>query len=102
MQVPWDELRAYHAWAYLLDSYQKGSLGGTGKTWHWDALGDVPDGFEHLIVAGGLTPGNVAQMVTTLHPWGVDVSSGVERSPGRKEPADVAAFVERAKGVIHE
>jgi phosphoribosylanthranilate isomerase len=100
--VPWDELRDYDAWAYLLDSYEQGSLGGTGRTWRWDALGDAPAGFERLIVAGGLTPDNVAQVVRRLKPWAVDVSSGVERSPGRKDPARVAAFIQRAKGAGDE
>jgi len=52
---------------------------------------------KHLIAAGGLTPANVAEAIRTLRPRGVDVVSGVEAAPGRKDPAKVRAFVERAR-----
>jgi len=58
-RVPWEELSEYQAWAYLLDSYDPGKLGGTGHAWRWEMLGD-PQPDVRLIVAGGLTPDNVA------------------------------------------
>jgi phosphoribosylanthranilate isomerase len=51
----------------------------------------------HLIVAGGLTPQNVAHAIAQLRPWGVDVSSGIESSPGRKDPALLTRFIQNAR-----
>ena len=97
--VPWEELLAYDAWAYLLDSYHPQQAGGTGQHWAWDEmdLSAVPP--VRLIVAGGLTPDTVAEAVRRLHPWGVDVSSGVESRPGQKDPDRVRDFILRAKAV---
>lgn len=94
--VPWKELAAYEAWGYLLDSYDARRRGGTGQTWDWDLLrtdAEV-DVSERLIVAGGLTPDNVASVVREAQPWGVDVSSGVERRPGRKDHDKVRQFID--------
>jgi phosphoribosylanthranilate isomerase len=75
--------------AWLLDS---GS--GSGKTFDWQAvraqLGDLPGRF---IIAGGLNPENVGEAMRIFSPWGVDVVSGIEREPGRKDPAKLKAFV---------
>ncbi|HLW54862.1 MAG TPA: phosphoribosylanthranilate isomerase [Candidatus Angelobacter sp.] len=76
---------------WLLDS---GS--GSGKTFDWQAARDVVAGAGgriRLIVAGGLTPENVGEAITTFSPWGVDVVSGIEREPGRKDPEKMKAFV---------
>jgi phosphoribosylanthranilate isomerase len=84
----------------LLDSAAPGKAGGTGLTHNWSnaratkELVGIP-----LILAGGLTPGNVAQAVTEVDPWGVDVASGVEAAPGRKDPAKMKLFVQKAKGI---
>lgn len=98
-RVPWEELAAYEAWGYLLDSYDVRRRGGTGQTWDWDLLqADVEVEMPgRLIVAGGLTPDNVAMVVGGMRPWGVDVSSGVERCPGRKDHAKVERFVENVR-----
>jgi len=85
----------------LFDTAVEGKQGGTGQTWDWKlgkAAIELLQGHVRVIVAGGLTPVNVADAVRTLHPWGVDVSSGVEREPGKKDHEKVRAFVKAAKG----
>ncbi|MBX9579554.1 MAG: phosphoribosylanthranilate isomerase [Gemmataceae bacterium] len=82
--------------AVLVDSYVEGELGGTGHKAPWHLLAGFDPGVP-LILAGGLTPANVAEAITLVRPWGVDVASGVESAPGRKDPAKVAAFVRAAK-----
>lgn len=97
--VPWDELLAYPAWAYLLDSFHPQSAGGTGQAWNWDILEGAVLPAARLIIAGGLTPENVAEVVRRLKPWGVDVSSGVESRPGKKEPMKVRDFIRQVKAL---
>jgi len=96
--VDWASLAAYQAWAYVLDGHDPARMGGTGKTWDWNLAADRPEGFGRTLIAGGLTPDNVAEAIRLARPWGVDVSSGVESAPGRKDPERVARFIERAKG----
>jgi phosphoribosylanthranilate isomerase len=69
---------------------------GSGQLFDWSLAGEVPEG-KRLILAGGLDPDNVADAVKAVEPWGVDVSTGVERSPGKKDPIKVKRFVERAR-----
>lgn len=69
---------------------------GSGQVFDWSLAGEVPEGMR-LILAGGLDPENVAQAVKAVEPWGVDVSSGVERSPGKKDALQVKRFIERAR-----
>lgn len=78
--------------AVLLDTLVAGEAGGTGRAFAWADLGDVPE-VAPLIVAGGLTTGNVGSAVRALHPFAVDVSSGVESAPRRKDPDRIAAFI---------
>jgi phosphoribosylanthranilate isomerase len=92
--IDWDELASHRAWAYLLDSYDPKKLGGTGHAWDWELLRGARRTDLRLIIAGGLTPDNVPSLVRQLKPWGVDVSSGVEAAPGRKDPDKVARFIE--------
>ena len=84
----------------LIDAKVGDALGGTGITFNWDAaratLADAGSGLK-LIVAGGLRPENVGDAIRKLNPWGVDVASGVEQSPGRKSPEKLAAFIRAAR-----
>ncbi|MBM3948538.1 MAG: phosphoribosylanthranilate isomerase [SAR202 cluster bacterium] len=76
----------------LLDSYEPGHLGGTGRTFDWAVAREVAKSHE-VILAGGLTPENVGRAVETVHPWAVDVSSGVE-TDGVKDGAKIKAFAD--------
>jgi phosphoribosylanthranilate isomerase len=69
---------------------------GSGRVFDWALAGDAPDSLK-LILAGGLTPDNVGAAITEVQPWGVDVASGVERSPGRKDAIAVKRFIENAR-----
>jgi phosphoribosylanthranilate isomerase len=91
--------------AVLVDSCIAGKQGGTGLAFDWLA---ARDGFLQetphlrLIAAGGLRPENVREAIHTLRPWGVDVSSGVERSPGRKDASRILAFIRAARAAERE
>ena len=89
-------LSAYRVKAILLDAYVEGVAGGTGTTFDWDvAVGAKSWG--PIVLAGGLTPDNVGDAVGRVQPYGVDVSSGVESSPGVKDHAKVRAFIQNVK-----
>ena len=76
----------------LVDAYRPGVPGGTGETFDWDLL---PAGRDvRLVLSGGLTPENVADAITQVRPWAVDVSTGVESAPGVKDRAKMARFIE--------
>jgi phosphoribosylanthranilate isomerase len=86
----------------LLDSSNDESRGGTGRTFDWERVqpwAGIINSISKLIVAGGLRPGNVQEAIHLLHPWGVDVSSGVEREPGKKDPRKVRAFVQAVRAM---
>jgi phosphoribosylanthranilate isomerase len=84
--------------AVLVDSRTTKLLGGTGLRFDWKAArGSFVDSRLRLIAAGGLNPENVGAAIATLQPWGVDVASGVEASPGKKDAAKVRAFIENAR-----
>jgi phosphoribosylanthranilate isomerase len=86
--------------AVLVDSRTATAVGGTGISYDWDAAATLfRDASIRLIAAGGLTPANVEEAVKKLSPWGVDVASGVEARPGRKDPDKVKAFVRNARGI---
>ena len=90
------EMARYRASAYLLDAYVAGQPGGTGRTFDWQLVVRAARRFP-VLLAGGLTPDNVAQAVQSVRPWGVDVASGVEQSPGRKDAHEVRRFVSAVK-----
>ncbi|HSZ15469.1 MAG TPA: phosphoribosylanthranilate isomerase, partial [Terracidiphilus sp.] len=84
----------------LVDSRTATAVGGTGIAFDWAAARNSlfgPRQEQRMIAAGGLRPENVAEAIATLRPWGVDVSSGVEAAPGRKDPAKVQAFIANAR-----
>ncbi len=87
--------------AVLVDAYVAGQAGGTGQTIPNDLLNALalPD-LPRLILAGGLTPANVADRVAKVRPWMVDVAGGVESAPGWKDPALVSAFIRAARSQI--
>jgi phosphoribosylanthranilate isomerase len=86
----------YFPEAILVDAHVPGQLGGTGKTAPWQLLADFQPEVP-LILAGGLTPENVAEAVRIVRPYGVDVASGVEKSPGRKDPDKMKRFIDNAR-----
>lgn len=82
--------------AFLVDSGSGSKPGGTGKTFDWSKSGPVLKRIKargNVVAAGGLTPENVSMALSILKPWGVDVVSGVEARPGKKDPEKVRAFV---------
>jgi phosphoribosylanthranilate isomerase len=81
----------------MLDAYDPHVYGGTGKTADWSTAAAIARQSPGLLLAGGLTAENVADAVATVRPWGVDVSSGVERAPGLKDHTKVRRFIENAK-----
>jgi phosphoribosylanthranilate isomerase len=86
--------------AVLLDSFSNGVTGGTGTTFDWNKTRDIVQTIglsTPVIVAGGLTPANVGDAMRILHPFGVDVVSGVEARPGKKDPEKVRAFVKAVR-----
>jgi phosphoribosylanthranilate isomerase len=87
--------------AVLLDSFANGRYGGTGIVHDWELSKRVKQAIhpKPLILAGGLTPENVAEAVRTVEPYAVDVSSGVERQPGIKDHKKISNFIKNAKDV---
>jgi phosphoribosylanthranilate isomerase len=92
---------AYRTDFHLFDAHRPQSPGGTGESFDWELLRDrrsqVP-----MVLAGGLTPENVADAIDAAHPFAVDVVTGVEADPGRKDPAKVEAFFEAVGGIPME
>jgi phosphoribosylanthranilate isomerase len=85
--------------ALLVDSLDEDGAGGTGDTHDWERTRELVEALESpVVLAGGLTPDNVAEAVETVRPFGVDVASGVESGPGRKDVDAVSAFVRAAGG----
>ena len=94
------QLEAYPSAGYLLDAYVKDALGGTGATFNWDLAVRAQEFGKPIFLAGGLTPENVVEAVRKVQPFGVDVSSGVESEPGRKDAEQMRSFVAAAKGAL--
>ena len=95
------ELNA-HLVGVLLDAYAPGKYGGTGMALDWDSVSDVKSRLEGvpLILAGGLNSENVSQAIQMAQPWAVDTASGVESSPGNKDPNLTRAFIQSASAAF--
>jgi len=87
----------FHTDFHLLDSYRKGVPGGTGETFAWELARSHP-GRVPMILSGGLTPENVGDAIAAVHPYAVDVASGVESAPGRKDHDRLSAFAAAVSG----
>lgn len=86
---------------FVIDAYSDSAYGGTGQTTDWGLAAQAAQSAA-VLLAGGLTPDNVGEAIARVRPYGVDVSSGVESSPGKKDHAKLQAFVEAAKLVSDE
>jgi len=95
-----EAMRQYHTEAYLLDAWSAGQLGGTGERFDWELAVAAQGLGRPIFLAGGLTPDNVAEAIRRVRPYAVDVSSGVEASPGKKDHGKVAAFIQAAKSAL--
>ena len=92
------ELPDYDTDAWLLDSYVKGLPGGTGEKFNWELAVEAKRLGKPILLAGGLTPDNAADAVGQVSPFGLDVSGGVEASPGVKDAAKMVGLITNAKG----
>ena len=94
------DLERFHTDYHLLDTSKAGLYGGTGKTWDWNLVAGRRSKIP-AILSGGLTADNVADGIAAVKPWGVDVASGVEASPGVKDPEKLEAFFSAVAPVPH-
>lgn len=92
-------LEQYPTDAWLLDAYSAKGLGGTGEKFNWDLAVEAKRFGKPIFLAGGLTPENVADAVRRVQPFGVDVSSGVESAPGRKDHRKLREFITNVRNV---
>lgn len=93
------QTQGYDTDAWLLDSFVSGWQGGTGQSFDWSVAREARDAGCPIILAGGLRPDNVAEAIHEVWPFGVDVSSGVESAPGRKDAKKIKDFVEAVRSV---
>ena len=91
-----DSMRSYRVDAFLLDAHSDDEFGGTGKVFDW-AIAEKAKKWGKVILAGGLNPENVSEAVRSVKPYGVDVSSGVETRPGKKDQKKIREFILRAR-----
>lgn len=95
--VSLEAMKDYRTDVFLLDSHVNGKLGGTGEKFNWDLAVQAKEFGKPIFLAGGLTPENVAEAVYRVRPFGVDVSSGVEELPGKKNHQKIWDFVTAAR-----
>jgi phosphoribosylanthranilate isomerase len=92
------EIPQFYTDAYFLDAFSSATYGGSGEKFNWALAVEAARFGKPIFLAGGLTPENVAQAVRQVHPFGVDVSSGVESVPGKKDHTKVKAFIAAVRG----
>jgi phosphoribosylanthranilate isomerase len=93
------ELREYPVHAFLLDSRDDALFGGTGKTFDW-SLAELVKGIRPIVLAGGLKPENVGEAIREVQPYGVDVCSGVESVPGKKDAGRLIDFMNEVRNAV--
>ena len=81
---------------FVVDAYSREAYGGTGQTVDWSLAREVAHAAP-ILLAGGLTPGNVQEAIQHVHPYGVDISSGVEEHPGKKDHEKIRAFTQAVR-----
>jgi phosphoribosylanthranilate isomerase len=91
------QLEKFQTDAFLLDAHSQGGLGGTGEKFNWELAVEVQKFGKPIFLAGGLTPENVGDAVKKVRPFAVDVSSGVESAPGKKDVGKMRAFIEAVR-----
>lgn len=97
-KIDLDRIRAYKAAYLLFDTFDKDVFGGTGNVFDWNMLKSLKGTKKRFFVSGGLTPKNVATLIDRIHPFAVDVASGVETAPGKKDFKLVEKFIRAVKG----
>jgi len=97
-----EKIFRYHNPIFLLDTFAEEAYGGTGKTFDWTLALHAARFGNPIILSGGLTPENVSGAIEKVKPFGVDVSSGVESEPGKKDRKKVGLFIERALKTFHK
>lgn len=95
-----DPIANYRLSGCLLDAYSPTCYGGTGTSFNWEIANEAVQRGHRIVLAGGLTPDNVADAISQVRPYGVDVSSGVESSPGKKNAVKMQEFIRNAKEVF--
>jgi phosphoribosylanthranilate isomerase len=90
-------ISSYKVSAVLLDTYYEDIYGGGGKTFNWKLASEAKRFASRVILAGGLNPANVMEAIQMVEPYGVDVSSGVESKPGKKDPVKLEKFIKIIK-----
>ena len=96
-----DSMKDYRPAAFLLDTWSPNAHGGTGRSFNWEIAASAAKS-NRIVLAGGLTPANVADAVRQVRPYGVDVSSGVESAPGKKDAALVRNFIQAARTALDQ
>src|SRR6185369_2350332 len=93
-----DPLKKYQVAGFLLDTWCPDCYGGTGKTFNWE-MAAAARKYGPIILAGGLSPDNIVEAILSVKPYAIDVSSGVESEPGKKDPAKIREIIRLAKGL---
>ncbi len=95
-----DPIAGYRLSGCLLDAFSPSFYGGTGTSFNWEIAREAVLRGHRIVLAGGLSPANVAEAIQQVHPWGVDVSSGVESAPGKKDTDKLREFIRNAKEAL--